>query len=101
MTKNPFYNALIALLYIMCVVALISFGSQIVPIPEESYFFPVGMLSLLVVSAAFMAYTFFYQPVMMLLDGKRKEAVKLFWQTIAIFAGVALIIFLIAMVIIK
>jgi len=33
-----------------------------------------------------MAYLFFYQPVLMLLDGKREEAAKLFLHTLAIFA---------------
>jgi len=33
-----------------------------------------------------MAFVFFYQPLQLLIDGKKKEAVKLFAQTIGFFA---------------
>jgi hypothetical protein len=47
-----------------------------------------------------MAYLFFYQPVLMLLDGKRAEAAKLFLGTVAIFAGLVVTFFVVAMFII-
>jgi hypothetical protein len=53
----------------------------------------MGMLSLLVLSVALMAYLFFYQPVLMLIEGQKQKAVKLFLQTVGIFAiGTALVL---------
>lgn len=45
------------------------------------------MLCLLVLSVALMAFLFFYEPVLLLLDDKRPEAVRFFLGTVAIFAG--------------
>ena len=101
MTKNPFYNAGIAVLYIIFIISAISIGSKLAGKAEANFLVPIGMLSLLVLSAAFMAYTFFYQPIIMFLDGKRKEAVRLFWYTIAIFAGITFVVFLAALIILK
>lgn len=86
MTKNPFYNALAALIYIVVIVTVLFNLSHITGGEDENMLFPIAGLSLLVLSVAFMAYTFFYQPVVMLLDGKRDEAAKLFIRTLAIFA---------------
>jgi hypothetical protein len=68
--------------------------------PEDNVFMPITMIALLVLSVALMAYLFFYQPVLLLLDGKRAEAVKLFLGTVAIFAGITITFFVSAMFII-
>jgi hypothetical protein len=87
MTKNPLYNALIAIAYVIGVVTLISYGTSLAgENPDDSFLMPVAMISVLVLSVSFMAYTFFYNPVLLLLDNKRKEAVTLFTRTVAIFA---------------
>jgi hypothetical protein len=86
MTKNPFYNALSAIVYIAIIVTLVFFAPTIIKIEKESVFIPIGMLSLFVLSAAVMACLFFYRPVIMLLDGERDKALKLLLQTIGIFA---------------
>jgi hypothetical protein len=95
MTKNPFYNALFAIAYIMVLItAVFSTPASLVG-QRESFFVPIGMLGLLVLSVALMAYLFFYQPVIMLIEGERQKAVKLFLQTVGIFAvetGLVLII---------
>lgn len=92
MTKNPFYNALFAIAYIVSLITIIFNASNILGGPQESILFPIGGLSLFVLSAALMAYLFFYQPVLMLIDGEREKAVKLFLHTLGIFAcGTALI----------
>ena len=101
MTKNPFYNAFAALVYIILLVTLLSFTTHFNGIENTTFLAPIGMLSLLVTSAAVMAYIFFYQPVILLLDGKRKDAVRLFWHTIAIFAVSAVVVMLLAFVIFK
>ena len=86
MTTNPFYNALFAIAYIVILVTAAINGPRLLGGPEESIFYPMLGLAVFVLSAAVMAYLFFYQPVLMLLDGKRDKAVKLFLQTVGIFA---------------
>jgi hypothetical protein len=49
--------------------------------------FPMIMLSLLVLSVSVMAFLFFYQPVVLLLDGKRDEALAFFLRTVGTFAA--------------
>lgn len=88
MTKNPVLNALAGLLYIATVVSLIFYAPHVV-IVEESIFVPIAMLSLFVFSASTMSYLFLYEPLCLLLDGKRKEAVILFFQTLGVFAASA------------
>lgn len=101
MTNNPFYNALTALFYIIVVVLSVSSGSQLVVSENENILMPIGMLSLFVLSVAVMAYIFFYQPVLRLLDGKRKEGIVLFCQTVGIFAGLTAVTLLISVMILK
>ena len=52
--------------------------------------------ALLVLSAAFMGYVFFLQPVLMYLEGQTREAVELFTKTIGTFALITGIVVLIA-----
>lgn len=85
MTKNPMVHALAALLYIASVVMLIFYAPQFVQ-EEDSIFIPIAMLSLFVFSAATMSYLFLYEPLCLLVDGKKQEAAMFFIQTLAIFA---------------
>lgn len=85
MTKNPFLNALAGLLYIVLVVSGI-FSSSSLGIEEPNILIPIAMLSLLVFSAAYMSFVFFYQPLMLFLEGQKKEAVQLFLKTLGAFA---------------
>lgn len=93
MTKNPLVNALAGLLYIAGVVSIIFYAPHVV-IVEESIFVPIAMLSLFVFSASTMSYLFLYEPLCLLLDGKRKEAVVLFFQTLGVFAASAVVLLL-------
>ncbi len=87
MTKNPFYNALGAFLYICGVVTLINYGSRFAG-EAESILAPIAMLSLLVLSVSVMAYIFFLEPVKQYLDGNKEGAVRLFIKTIQYFATI-------------
>ena len=93
MTKNPFYNALIAFSYIVLVVFLMNLISQSQP-SANSFLAPIMIISLFTLSAAVMAYIFGYQPVMLYLDNKKERAVKLFLQTVGIFACLTFIPFI-------
>lgn len=92
MTKNPFINALSASVYIVLGVMIMTFATKPLQNKPDTVFIPVVILSLLTLSVAVMAYIFFYQPVMLFLEGKKKEAIKLFVQTVGIFASFTVII---------
>jgi hypothetical protein len=85
MTKNPIVNALAGLLYIAAVVSLLFYAPQVVD-EEDTILIPIAMLSLFVFSAATMSYLFLYQPLCLLVDGKKQEAAMFFIKTLAVFA---------------
>ena len=57
---------------------------------------PMAMISLFTLSAAVMGYLFGYQPFQLYFDGKKKLAVKLFLQTVAVFGGMTILILMTA-----
>lgn len=94
MTKNPVINALCASAYIVLGVMVMTFVTQPLRNKPDTFFAPIVMLSLLTLSVAIMAFLFFYQPVMLFIEGKKKDAVDLFIKTVGIFA-VLTVVFLI------
>jgi hypothetical protein len=95
MTKNPYLNALYAGLYIVFIVILINYGPFLVRQKPDTILAPIAMLSLLVLSAAFMCYAFFLQPILMYIEGKKREAVQLFAKTLGVFAVITAVIVII------
>ncbi len=89
MLKNPYTNALLAVLYISIIVTGLGFTEH--SKNEGTLLVPLFMLSLLVVSAALMAMLFFYTPAKMFLDNQREEALKFFFKTLGTFAGFAVV----------
>ena len=85
MTKNPILNALVALGYIILIATVMFYGIKNTEHGKDTIIIPVAMLSLFTLSAAVMSYTFLSSPLQLYLDGKRKEAIKLITQTIAVF----------------
>lgn len=93
MTTNPYINAALASAYIVIVVfGITSLGEIAGPDSGDTVLAPIAILSLLVLSVAFMAFTFFYRPVALLLDGKREEAVAFFARTLTAFALITTIV---------
>ena len=95
MSKNPVINALSASVYIIFVVAVMTFVTQPLRNKPDTFFAPITFLSMLTLSVAVMAYLFFYQPLQLFIAGKKKEAVDLFVKTVGIFAvitGVILVL---------
>lgn len=86
MSKNPIINALCAAGYIGLVVSVINLISLTQSNKPDTAFAPVVFLSILTLSVTVMAFLFFYQPLQLFIDGKKKEAVKLFVQTVGVFA---------------
>ncbi|TSC63287.1 MAG: Uncharacterized protein Athens041674_215 [Parcubacteria group bacterium Athens0416_74] len=93
MTTNPYINAALASAYIVLVVfGITTLGELVGSGAEDTVMAPITMLSLLVLSVAFMAFTFFYRPVVLLLDGKRSEAVSFFVRTLAAFVLITAVV---------
>jgi hypothetical protein len=91
MSKNPLINAVGATLYIILIALVMHFGSKNIP-QNASIIGPIAGISLFTLSAAVMGYIFCYQPALLLLDGKQKDAVDLFLKTTLIFGGITLLI---------
>ena len=86
MTKNPFYNAIAASMYIIVIVFTMNIVFEMETNTGIAAFItPIIMLSLFTLSVAVMGYIFFYQPVLLFLEGEKEKAIKLFLKTIGIF----------------
>jgi hypothetical protein len=95
MLKNPFINALMAGGYIVGGVLVMSTIIKSIMGTQDTIIIPMTMLSLLVLSVAVMAILFFFEPVRLLLENKRQEALSFFVKTLAtFFCFVALMLFL-------
>ncbi len=91
MSKNPFINALGASAYIILGVTVMTFVTQPLKDKPDTFFAPIAVLFMLTLSVAVMAYLFFYQPLQLFIEARKKEAVDLFIKTVAIFAIFTLI----------
>ena len=91
MTKNPLYNALLAAIYIVVISSAMFYGTKLSG-PDNSVIAPIAAISLFTLSAAVMGYLFGYQPFQLYFDGKKKVAVDLFRQTVAIFGAITILV---------
>lgn len=88
MSKNPIINALSASAYIILIVSVMTFVTQPLRNKPDTFFAPIAFLSVLTLSVAVMGFLFFYQPLQLFIEGKKKEAVNLFVKTVGIFAAI-------------
>ncbi len=95
MSKNPIVNGFAALAYILLVVSVMTWGTKMMPHPD-TFMAPLAFVSLFTLSAAVMGYLFGYQPAQLYFDGEKKIAVKLFLQTLAVFAILTALILILA-----
>lgn len=86
MSKNPIINAFCASAYIFLGVVVMSLVTEPLKNKPDTFFAPIVFLSLLTLSVAVMAFLFFYQPIVLFIEGKKKEAVNLFIKTVGVFA---------------
>jgi hypothetical protein len=86
MSKNPIINALSASGYIILVVSIINLISATHKDKPDTAFAPVVFLSLLTLSVSIMACLFFYQPLQLFIEGKKKEGINLLVKTVGVFA---------------
>ncbi|MHB8903804.1 MAG: hypothetical protein ACYC40_01720 [Patescibacteria group bacterium] len=91
--KTSLINSIIALLYISGVALLMSNGEKLFG-QNNSIFGGIAILILFVISAAVMGFVILGRPIMMYLDGLKKEALTLFYLTISWLVFIAVIIFI-------
>lgn len=92
MSKNPLVNATSASAYIILVVSIMTFVTSPLRNKPDTFFAPITMLFMLTLSVAVMAYLFFYQPLLLIIDGKKKAAVDLFVKTVGFFAAITAVV---------
>lgn len=92
MSKNPIINAFSAATYIVLVVSVMNVITQPLRNKPDTFLAPITVLFMLTLSVAVMAFLFFYQPLMLFIEGKKKNAVDLFVKTVGIFAALTIII---------
>src|SRR3989344_9653380 len=92
MSKNPIVNALSASAYIIIVVTVMTFVTQPLKNKSDTFFAPITFLFVLTLSVVVMAFLFFYQPLQLFIEGKKKEAVSLFVKTVGIFAALTAVV---------
>jgi hypothetical protein len=90
MSKNPVINSLSASAYIVLVASVMFWGTKMNK-GQDSIIAPIAIISLFTLSAAVMGYLFCYQPLMLYIDGKKKQAVNLFLQTLVLFASITVL----------
>lgn len=91
MKLNPYINAVCAAGYIFFIGLLFVFTAR--ANAPDTFLAPIMMLSLLVFSVATMAFLFFYQPVVLLIEKKQREAVMFFLKTLATFGVITAVVF--------
>jgi len=82
--KKPFLHALAAALYIVIVVLSIDTVTSI--LQKETIIIPMVMLGLFVLSAAVMGFLFLSEPLQLLIEKRKQEAMAFFAKVVGIFA---------------
>ncbi len=84
--KKPFLHALAAALYIAAIVLAINFVTSFLKGQNGGLIIPMAMLSLFVLSAAVMGFLFLSEPLAMLIQNRKQEAIIFFAKTVGFFA---------------
>ncbi len=84
--KKPFLRALGGAVYIVLIVLLIQFFGHALSGKQDTIIIPMVMLSLFVLSAATMGYLFLSEPLYLLSENRKQDAITFFAKTVGIFA---------------
>ena len=84
--KKPFLHAFGAALYIVIIVLIVWGVGSVLKNQPDTIVIPMTMLSLFVLSTAVMGYLFLAEPLQLLLDSRKKEAIEFFGKTVGFFA---------------
>jgi len=91
--RRAFADAIGTTLYIVLVVSFM-FSLRSFPGIEDTPFIPMAMLLLFVCSAAITGFLVFGKPIMLYIDGKKREAVALLGYTLGILFLITIISFI-------
>ena len=91
--KRAFIDSVGTAAYIILVVSFI-FSLQIFASKQDNIIISIAMLLLFVFSAALTGSLVFGKPIMMYLDGKKKEAVSLVAYTLGILLAITILAFI-------
>lgn len=95
MKKISFFNALGTTAYISLIATLMQNGSKIFG-EKDNFATPIIVLLLFTLSAIMVGSLILGKPLMMYLDGKKKEAIVIFLQTVGWLAGFTIITIIIS-----
>ncbi len=84
--KKPFLYASGAALYIFIIVLVINTVTHTLQNKSDTIIIPMVMLSLFVLSAAIMGFLFLFEPLHLLIENHKKEAIVLFAKIVGFFA---------------
>ncbi len=90
MKWNPFLHAIAAAAYIAVLAVFMHFIESIRHDTPDSLLDGMGILSLFVFSAAVMAFLFFYQPILLLIEDKKAAALSYFLKTLGAFGVITI-----------
>lgn len=95
--KRALIDSLGTVVYILIIVSFI-FSLQNFQEAEDTILIPITMLMLFVCSAAITGFLVFGKPVMLYIDGKKREAISLLGYTIGILALLTIVSFIVLIV---
>jgi len=91
MNKKPIQNGLLASTYILLIASVMNFATRFSDKPD-SFLAPMLFISIFTFSAAVMGYLFVFEPIQLLIAGKKQQAVNFFLQTLGVFGIITVII---------
>lgn len=91
MKWHPAVNAVLAFAYIGAVSLLLRYLESTRHDTPDTIVDGIGFISLVVFSASVMAFLFFYQPLVLLLERRKREAASYSLKTIGIFGAVTVL----------
>ncbi len=92
MKYRPFLHGLSAVAYIGAVVLFIRYMESIRHDTPDTFLDGMAFISLFVFSASVMAFLFFYQPLLLILENKKPEALNFFFKTLATCGATTLVL---------
>jgi hypothetical protein len=92
MKLKPYLSAAGAVAYIGVVVLFMHYIETLRHDTPDTILDGLGFISLFVFSAAVMAFLFFYQPALLLIENKKTEAVSYFLKTLLTFGIVTALV---------
>jgi hypothetical protein len=84
--KKPFLHALAAVVYIIVIVVVAQAVAFALKDQNGTMIIPMTMLSLFVLSAAVMGFLFLSEPLSLLMENRKQEAIAFFAKVVGIFA---------------